>query len=358
MPFLSNIHTYQAPFVYSQEELLDHFLTVPVLKTKERLYRKAFEGARIQSRRSVLPDFSFEAVEKELYRSTDIPPIQERNRVFKEKSLPILTQLCNATLASSNLMPSKITHVITFSCTGLFAPGLEISMLKALGLSNHVERHAINFMGCYAGILAMRLAHQLASYQADANILVFGIELCTLHFNPSEDKDYVLGNTLFADGAVAFLVQTTRPQAICFETQHFYSYLAPNSENEMAWDLHQHSLLLKLSSYVPKVLKNGIPALKDAFKIKNIEQDSIFYWAIHPGGTSILEALQTGFDLEEHQLRWSYEVLKAYGNMSSVTIFYVLQAMVSTGLQDNKSVFCTAFGPGLSIETSFLMTHV
>ncbi|NJL75940.1 MAG: hypothetical protein HC892_13890 [Saprospiraceae bacterium] len=359
MPFLSHIHTFQAPFEYHQNELLAKFLSVPVLKAKERLYRKAFESSCISYRRSVLPDFAEHYGSKILYTSNEIPPIQDRNNVFKLESLAILRQLCQQALSASNLASDEVTHVITFTCTGLFAPGLEIKMLKELGLTSHVKRYAINFLGCYSGILAMRLAHELASLHPNAKILVFGIELCTLHFNPNEDKDYILGNTLFADGAVAFLMQSEKPNVpVCFESEQFTSYLEPNSESEMAWDLHQDSLLLRLSSYVPRILKSGVPALAYSMQQVGREVAAIDYWAIHPGGISILEAMQTGFGIEKDQLQSSYHVLDWYGNMSSVTILYVLNNLILNGLQNDKNIFCAAFGPGLSIETAFLKTHV
>ena len=253
---------------------------------------------------------------------------------------------------------SKITHLITFSCTGMYAPGLDIQLVESTGLNRNIERTCINFMGCYAGINALKVAHHIVRSQPDAIILLAGVELCTLHYQKNISQDQVIANALFADGAAACIVASgslkKKQQQATLKIKNFYSEFEPAGMNEMVWRIGDFGFDLKLSVYVPGLIKDNISSLVEKlYKQANISSTAIDYFAIHPGGIKILEACEAALNITAEKVSISYDVLRNYGNMSSVTIFFVLNKYLELIQQTDKGkkMLVCAFGPGLTMES-------
>jgi predicted naringenin-chalcone synthase len=222
-------------------------------------------------------------------------------------------------------------------------------------------------MGCYAAIPALRLAAQLCEADASAVVLVVSVELCTLHLRSSNDPDTIVASSLFADGAAAGIV-TARPPADgerTFDLDRFATRITPVGEGDMAWKIGDHGFEMVLSNAIPAIIDEHITgALEPLFDhdetlaealATDASSDAVEHWAIHPGGRSILDKVESRLGLTEAQLVPARETLRDFGNMSSATVLFVLRNILeSEAAADGDRVAAMAFGPGLTVETALM----
>jgi predicted naringenin-chalcone synthase len=240
-------------------------------------------------------------------------------------------------------------------------------LVRELGLGAAVQRYHLGFMGCYAAMPALRTAKQFCEADAASVVLVVSAELCTLHLRTSNDPDTIVASSLFADGAAAGIV-TSRPIAEgerAFDLDRFETRITPNGEADMAWKIGDHGFEMVLSNAVPTIIDDHItgaieplldhdPALAEALAT-DAASDAIEHWAIHPGGRSILDKVESRLRLTEAQLVPARETLRDYGNMSSATVLFVLRNILdSDAAADGDRVVAMAFGPGLTVESALM----
>jgi prepilin-type processing-associated H-X9-DG protein len=239
----------------------------------------------------------------------------------------------------------------------MYAPGLDIELIKALDLPTNTQRLCINFMGCYAAFNGLKQADIICQSDPKAKVLVVCTELCSIHFQKHNSEDNLLANALFADGSAALLVESSPRKGLNLKPVSFYSDLAPEGDQDMAWTVGDLGFEMRLSAYVPDVIQRGIKMLAHSLldQISNSLSD-ITYYAIHPGGKKILEVIEKELELTKEQNRSSYEVLRHYGNMSSPTVLFVLNDICKNlnGVDDKKKILSFAFGPGLTMESMVL----
>ncbi len=277
----------------------------------------------------------------EFYRPGNFPSTARRMELF-EKSAPMLMRMAVDRLALSEKERSGITHVLVTCCTGLYAPGLDFEIVDHLGLSADVERTVIGFMGCYAAINALKLARHIVRSDPKAGVLMVNLELCTLHFQETQDLEQVLSFLVFADGAAASLI-TAREQGFALDS--FKAVMVPETSGLITWKIRDLGFDMLLSGQVPGELGR---ALHTGGLMS--ERDSIDLWAVHPGGRSILDAVEKGLELPADALAASREVLSRFGNMSSATVMFVLQWIMQQARPGQRGC-AMSFGPGLTAET-------
>jgi alpha-pyrone synthase len=238
-----------------------------------------------------------------------------------------------------------VTHVVVASCTGFTAPGLDQVIARRLGLSPTVERVVIGFMGCYAGVTALRTAGHLVRSDPDARVLVIAVELCSLHLQATDRLESLLAMAQFADGAAAALVTSQGPG---LELHEPLSMTLEDSDALITWTIGDTGFAMELSGEVPGRLAEALEH-DDVVATITAGQpvDTIDAWAIHPGGKSIIDAVERGLGLESAEVAASREVLREYGNMSSATVLFVLQRLMADHPQSGVAL---AFGPGLAME--------
>lgn len=250
-----------------------------------------------------------------------------------------------------------ITHLVVASCTGFTAPGLDLQLVKDLGLRPDVQRTLVGFMGCSAAIPALRVAYQAVHTNPAARVLVVNLELCSLHLQETTDLNSLLSLTLFADGASAALV-TAQPGGIAL--LDFLAMIIPDSGELMTWRIGDQGFSMHLSGQVPQRIKQTLREEMEqagANKILRGEKVQDFdLWAVHPGGRSVLDAVETGLGLTSDDLSSSRRILHNFGNMSSATIMFVLQDMLRLhqnrhNHHDEARGLAMAFGPGMVAET-------
>ncbi len=321
----------------------------------KRMLRFLYHGTKIESRYSVLPDFS-DMSRKVPFFNPDAPPTTaQRMKMYEHHALPLATRAVKA-LALPKKRFKTITHLITVSCTGMYAPGLDIELVNEIGLSLDVARTNINFMGCYAAFNALKSAFAICKAFPEAKVLIVDIELCTLHFQPSMQEDFMVSNALFSDGAAAALIENREKSmdTLQLEMLDFYADLAPEGKADMGWHVRDFGFEMILKSSIPAHLEKGIESLVNSLLSRyQIAKNDIPHWAIHPGGRKILEAIETALVLSKEENTAAYSVLQNYGNMSSVTIFFVLKELLHglTAYNKGEHLVGMAFGPGLTIES-------
>ena len=358
-----------------QEEVRDVFATQPGLnRLAQRIVATSFNVSGIETRYTVLEELSRDAHPDEpVFFDIDsgellLPGTKARNEIYAEHATRLYVDAGRAAIeACPGVEASDITHVVTVSCTGFYAPGPDFMVARELGLDAGVERYHLGFMGCYAAIPALRLAKQLCEADASAVVLVISVELCTLHLRSSNDPDTIVASSLFADGAAAGIVTARPPEQgeRAFDLDRFATRITPVGEGDMAWKIGDHGFEMVLSNAIPAIIDEHItgaieplvdhdPALADALAT-DASSDAIEHWAIHPGGRSILDKVESRLRLSEAQLVPARETLRDYGNMSSATVLFVLRNILhSAAAGDGDRVVAMAFGPGLTVESSLM----
>ena len=347
----------------AQTEARDLFATQPgVDRLTARLIRAAFDAAAIEHRHTVLSQLAltgpagaddgtpFIDSDRSLLR----PTTGTRNDLYIRAAPALYAEAARAAIADAQVEASAITHVVTVSCTGFFAPGPDYHLVRALGLDPSVERYHLGFIGCAAAMPGLRLASRIAESDPAAVVLVVCVELCTLHIRPSPDPQQIVAASVFADGAAAAIV-TADPaagRAGGLELDRFSTALTSEGEDDMVWTIGDHGFEMILSAEVPRIVGREIRGAVDRFLAGEATPD---VWAVHPGGRSVLDRVETGLELAPEALDASRAVLRDHGNMSSATVLFILRRVLHDDeVADGARVAALAFGPGLTVESALL----
>jgi predicted naringenin-chalcone synthase len=240
---------------------------------------------------------------------------------------------------------ARISHLLVTCCTGFSAPGLDLELIKRCGLPTTVERTMIGFMGCHAAMNALKLARHIVRSEPSARVLVVNLELCTLHLQETTDLEQLLCYLLFGDGCAACVITGDPPGAAL---ESFCSVLVPDTPDLITWQIRESGFHMSLSGQVPLVIERALRADKQRV-LAGAPASSVAAWAVHPGGQSVLDAVEAAFDLAPTALWASRDVLRRFGNMSSPTIMFVLEALLRSPV--NGAAGCAiSFGPGLIAE--------
>ncbi len=364
------------PTVLVQDEVRDVFAAQPGLsRLARRIVATSFGVSGIETRHTVLAELTQapEGDETALFfdhatQQLLLPGTKARNELYAAEAGPLFVAAGRAALdAAAGIDTADVTHVITVSCTGFYAPGPDFALARDLGLRPGVQRFHLGFMGCYAAMPALNLAAQLCRADPEAVVLVVSVELCTLHLRTSDDPDTIIATSLFADGAGAAVV-TGRPPADgarVLELDRFATRTTPVGEGDMAWRIGDHGFEMVLSNAVPSIIGEHVtgavePLLAEEPDLASALRDGtvaerIAHWAVHPGGRSILDRVEHALRLTADQLVPARETLRDYGNMSSATVLFVLRRILDDPrTADGDRVAAMAFGPGLTVESALL----
>ena len=347
---------YEIPQAYARDALKERLDD----RLAKRLVHRLYQQSGIETRYSVVPDFAPASAtgqgglfldEGGVYTS---PTTKARNDLYTEAARPLFKEAAERVLADSAFRAGDITHIVTVSCTGFFAPGPDYFLVRDLCLRPDVQRFHVGFMGCYAAFPALKMAKAFCQADPDAVVLVVCLELCTLHLQLGGDPDRLLSGSVFADGVGAALVSAKKPQNPAFELSALATTLTADGEGDMAWSVGNEGFDIVLSSYVPEILEANIgAALAPLFEQFGLEVADIERWGIHPGGRAILDKVEKSLNLKDDALEPSRTILRNYGNMSSATILFVLQEILANSARGER-ICAAAFGPGLTVESGLL----
>jgi predicted naringenin-chalcone synthase len=297
---------------------------------------------------SNLPDGDRVEIEA-FYPRGDFPDTAVRMRWF-EQHAPALAQAAVDRL-QFGAERDRITHLLITCCTGFSAPGLDLELIERCRLPNTVERTTIGFMGCYAAINALKLARHIVRSEASARVLIVNLELCTLHLKDTTDLEQILSFLLFGDGCAASIVSAD-PVGAALDS--FHAVLVPGTRGLITWNIREAGFDMVLSGGVPIAIHDGLREHGNEI-LAGASVASIDLWAVHPGGRTVLDAVERALDLAPTALTSSRDILRRYGNMSSATVMFVLDNLLRSGARG-----CTgcsmSFGPGLIAETMLFRT--
>jgi len=281
------------------------------------------------------------------------PDTKTRMTEYEKWSIELTKKSVRELAEKNNIDFNSIDRIITISCTGFFAPGLDYELIKEFRISPSVKRTNIGFMGCAASLVGINTVWEAMKQNDNENILMVSVELCSLHLQTEPTRDNILANMIFADGAAAaFFSKNNISSKNKLEIQFAESFLFEDSAKFMGWKIGNNGFEMMLSSELPKIILNSAaPKTKEILLKKGISPNQIRHWALHPGGRAILDSLQSGLALTDKQLAPSREILKNFGNLSSVSILYVLKNIIDNEPLEKDDFCCAiAFGPGLTME--------
>lgn len=351
---------------YNQQAIADfmiRYFNVP--EEASRKISIIYQKSGIEYRHSVLPDFFRNGHAPILFDATSAnPALSKRMEVYQSGALHLAVQAVKDCINELDKKTQKkllpVTHLITVSCTGMSAPGLDIQLMKQLELPDHVDRTSVNFMGCYGGFHALKMADAICRSDESATVLIVMVELCSLHFQPEIDNENMVVNSLFADGAAAMLItskeKSKKTNVPALQISGFHSKVIHAGETMMTWHPSEKGFLMSLDALVPQLIEDHAGSLvAEALEKYELKRSDVSHWAIHPGGRKILEAAQRGIKLTSEDLKESYSVLKNFGNMSSPTVSFILKLMQENmRWKKRERILAAGFGPGITIETAML----
>ncbi len=350
-------------FSFTQEEASAKMQEWARDERERRLIRAIYRSSGIERRHAVIRNYDGDAPDSFFRAGPDGsmkgPGTAARNAIFASESRHLSVALARKTLDNCpGVDAGDVTHVVTVSCTGFYNPGPDYYIVRDLGMSLGTERYHLGFMGCYAAVPALRMAVRFCEADPGAVVLVQCLELCSLHLKLSGTEDMILANSLFSDGAAAAIVSAREPAPgqSAYRIDGFHSTLVPGGEQDMAWRIGDNGFDIALSSYVPKIIGANLREfVEPSLSVTGMSIADVDLWAIHPGGKSIIDQAQRCLSLRPEQVRESREVLRKYGNMSSVSILFVLAEILERqGEAGEETVCAVAFGPGLTVEMALL----
>jgi len=344
---------YKVPQGLAKEELKKRMGEKPAVS---RMIDMAAHYSGIDYRYVVVPDTDPEAKDKFYTDGVSFlrPDTNSRMAQYETWSRQLTKEAVGKVLSANNYEGEDIERLITISCTGFFAPGLDYHLINEFGIPASVKRTNIGFMGCAASLIGVNtvLEAMNSTNGNNLNTLLVSVELCSLHLQTQPTRDNILANTVFADGCGAALFSRDKPAKLVPVSTD--SVLFENTAGAMGWKIGNFGFEMMLSSDIPKmIIESAAPKLIEILNAKNISPDKIKYWALHPGGRAILDALQKGLKINEDKMEPSRKVLKNFGNMSSASILFVLKEIIDNYKVDKDDYCCAvAFGPGLTMEVA------
>jgi predicted naringenin-chalcone synthase len=368
MSVIVNIGTAVPKHCFEQSHLSQFMANLfQLAPVEQRALRMMYAKSGIKKRYSAISDFGLQAPQWKFFpndpQKQAFPSIEKRMAFYMQHAVPLAIDAIHQCVLNF-IDVSAITHLITVSCTGMSAPGIDIEIVQQLALKNNINRTSVNFMGCYAAVHAIKQANAIVKSDSHAKVLLVSVELCTLHFQKVNNHENHTANLLFADGAATALIvadsEASKNNWKGFQIHSFYASLIYKGKADMAWHLTSLGFLMKLSAYIPQLIEQDFKKFfEEAMQHGVLQFNEIGHWAIHPGGRKILEVVSKSLDLQNHDLAHAYQVLNDYGNMSSPTILFVLKSILNANQFDTKKpyIFGAAFGPGLTLE-SLILKHV
>jgi len=293
-----------------------------------------------------------------------------RSQRYQQEAPGLAVESAAKALRCSGLSADQITHLVTVSCTGFSAPGIDIALIDELGLPLTTQRVQVGFMGCHGAINGLRAAQGLVAADPTARVLMSSVELCSLHYQYGYDADRIVSGALFADGSASLVLApetSAEGSAARGEPRHpsinqlapigsataTGSYLVPDSRDAMTWQIGNFGYEMTLRATVPGLIEAKLEGfLKPWLAAHGESVETIGGWAVHPGGARILTAVETALQLDPSELAVSRAVLAEHGNMSSATMLFILERFAAENRP--KPWLMLGFGPGLEIEVALI----
>jgi predicted naringenin-chalcone synthase len=316
------------------------------------LFERMAARSGIEHRWSVLPPAPNGGSPVEpggFYHGDRLPSTARRMEVYAQEAPELALAAIEDLARQADVI--HLTHLVVASCTGFVAPGIDQIIIERMGLSTSIERTFVGFMGCYAAVAALRTAHHIVRSEPRARVLVVNVELSSLHLNSRYDIQSLLAALQFGDGAAAALV-AAEPQGLALD--RFFCTTLAQSEDLIQWAIADEGFVMTLSGEVPRQITKALRGAQVRDTLLGRRAAPEFDWAVHPGGRSVLDAVESALELSPMALQASRSILARFGNMSSASLMFVLAELMANP-SANPGV-AMAFGPGIAVE-GFCFEH-
>lgn len=269
----------------------------------------------------------------------------DRTKLYIDNSIALFEQITRNCLEAAGLGLGDIDAVVTVSTTGIATPSLDALLVERMGLRRNIQRLPIFGLGCAGGVIGLARAASLAKAAPGSRVLLLVTELCALTFRKDDlSKSNIVATALFGDGAAGAILSTEGEGP---ELGPHGEHTWPNSLDIMGWDVQEDGLKALFSQSIPSLVARDFRSVTLNFLRENdVSLSSIDAFACHPGGAKVLDALEDAFQLDRGALTDSRSVLHDYGNMSAVTVLFVLERMLAKGLPPRTLM--TSLGPGFT----------
>lgn len=325
-------------------------------ETQSRRLEKLYRLTRVERRYSVLLEDNNEDRGSQTFFNLDDdvtgrgPGLSARMTRYEAEAPGLACIAAQSALSNAGADPGEVTHLITVSCSGFAAPGMDIALIKTLGLPPGTQRTNVGFMGCHGALNGLRVARGFTDSDPNACVLVVAVELCSLHYQYSLSDETNLANGLFSDGAAAVVARPGRTGGgDAWMAAATGSCILPDSESAMTWKVREHGFQMTLGREVPDLIQTHLASwMRGWLAPEGLQLEDIQTWAVHPGGPAILGGVRSALGITNEDLEASWEILRRHGNMSSPTILFVLDYLRKK--QSPRPCVALGFGPGLAVE--------
>lgn len=278
----------------------------------------------------------------------------ERNRTYIDNAVALACRAAEQALRRAGLAVEDVDAIVVVSTTGIATPSLDALVIDRLRLRRDVRRLPVFGLGCAGGVLGLARAADMAQASPGERVLVLVVELCGLTFRRNDlSKSNIVATALFGDGAAAVLLSTRGDgPAVAFSAEHTW----PDSLDVMGWGVEDDGLRVVFSRDIPALIRNEFRAVLDAVLARHdLTRGDIDRFLCHPGGAKVLDALEEVLDMPPGGLATARGVLRDYGNMSAVTVLFVLERALAAGDLGRRALL-TALGPGFTAAFLMLQT--
>ncbi len=344
MPRISAVAKALPPFKLTQDQIRE-FVRIQFSESALPIDRliEVFENAEIDER--------YFSVPIDWYRTKR--SFEEKNQTYIDSSRS-LGQICaTCCLQNSGVIPSEIDYIIFVSTTGLATPSMDARLINLLGLRPDVRRTPIWGLGCAGGAAGLSHAyHYLVGHPRD-RVLLVAVELCGLTFQQNDfTKSNFVATALFGEGAAAVLIDGDEVDSHGLEILDTGSTFWPNSLDIMGWNLMNSGLQVVFAQSIPHIVeKRALANLTEFLARSDMSLKDIRHFILHPGGAKVIDAYQKALSLHSEQLDICRQSLRNYGNMSAVSVLFVLEQYLSQiRLGSGELGVISALGPGFCAE--------
>ncbi len=302
------------------------------------LFRRFVDNSRIEQRHFAIP----------LETILTLKGTKERAEHFQREGRLLLRRVIHDLLESEGLSAREIEHLIFTSCSSPAIPAIDASVVGDVGLKPSIKRIPVYQHGCAGGVVGLAIAHRIL--KENELCLLAAVELCSLVYQQDDlSGGNLVGSAIFGDGAAAVLLAPSGAGLRIVDAQ---SYLVPDSVHLMGYSIEDDGSHLRLDRALPQALsKHAPPFLVNFLEAHGLSHGDISWWLFHPGGVKVLATLESVFSIPRERARWAWDVLERYGNMSSASVLFVLQAFMNSGVAKAGERICMlGVGPGLTIE--------
>ncbi len=312
-----------------------------------KLYERLSSSAGITRRNFIIPV-------KEITR---LNGLQGRAEIFGREGVNLGAQAIADLFTETGFDPGSLEALVFSSCSVPVIPSIDAGMIDQLSLPRNMQRIPVFQHGCAGGVVGLSIGRRLA--ESGASTLVSSVELCSLVYQGKDlSGTNLVGSALFADGAGAMLLNSVKHESdakghLVLDTA---SHLIPNSSQLMGYDILDDGFHLRLSRDLPQTVAKMLPDVLYGFLAKHkLKPDDISHWLFHPGGVKILNFLEQDLNLPRSKTHYAWDVLQSCGNMSSATIFFVMEKFINDKeYKDGDYSLVVGIGPGLTLEASLL----